>query len=53
MKRIANGIDVDDAALVSSILQTHFTDKYKLSLQPATDSTDDVLHIGYFKLEKL
>ena len=47
------GIDVDDAALVSSILQTHFTDKYKLSLQHATDSTDDVLHIGYFKLEKL
>jgi len=27
--------------------------QYALLITPATDSTEDILHLGYFKLDKL
>jgi hypothetical protein len=47
------GIDVDDAALISDILQKSDRLQYRLILEPHTSLPEDELHIGYFKLDSL
>jgi len=46
------GVDVDDMALVEEILPVAVRQQYKLSLTPAAPGMpEDLLHLGYFKLE--
>jgi hypothetical protein len=45
------GIDVDDATLVAEILPLQMRQTYSIALQPADTVVDDVLHIGYFKID--
>ena len=47
------GIDVDDFFAIDDILAPQFKEKYAIVLQPTRVTEDDVLNIGYFKLDKL
>lgn len=48
------GVDVDDFFAIKDILPMPIKSKYKLVLKPATTNTsEDVLHLGYFKPEKV
>lgn len=46
------GLDVDDLHKVSDILHRDAAGKYSLQITPS-DRPEDVLHIGYLKIEKL
>jgi hypothetical protein len=48
------GIDVDDIHNVADILSEHNKEKYSLKITKTTTSfEEDVLHIGYLKLDKI
>lgn len=47
------GIDVDDIYRIEDILAPASKEKYHLQLRPATVVKDDVIHLGYFKLDKI
>ena len=47
------GVDVDDIYEIEEILSPETKQQYALLLTPAIDSTEDILHLGYFKLDKL
>jgi hypothetical protein len=47
------GIDVDDLYEIKDILPPSIKEKYQLVLSTATAPTEDLLHIGYFKLTAL
>lgn len=47
------GIDVDDIHKVRDILNDSNNPKYSLQISPAQTVSEDVLHIGYLKIEKL
>lgn len=47
------GIDVDDAYNVSDILSPTFHEQFSLSITKTENIAEDVLHIGYYRLEKL
>lgn len=47
------GVDVDDVYDVEDILPKHLKEKYAIQIMPASDRTEDDLHIGYLKLSKL
>jgi len=47
------GIDVDDIYRVEDILCPAHKEKYHLHIQPTEATTEDEIHLGYFKLDKL
>lgn len=47
------GIDVDDIYKIEDILAPEFKDLYHIQITPATDLIDDIINLGYFKLDKI
>jgi hypothetical protein len=47
------GIDVDDMHEIKDILPSSMKEKYQLAISPSAETKEDMLHIGYFKLDKL
>jgi len=47
------GIDVDDIFNVKEILSTTFTEQFELQITPMENLKEDVLHIGYLKIDKI
>lgn len=47
------GIDVDDIYNIEDILAPEFKNQYHIQITPASDSAEDTIHLGYFKLDKI
>ena len=47
------GIDIDDVFNVKEILHASYTEKFELKITVANNSIEDVLNIGYLKLDKI
>ncbi len=47
------GVDVDDIYEIGDILPDTVKEKYAIVLSPATQNTEDEMHVGYLKVEKL
>jgi hypothetical protein len=47
------GVDVDDIFEIEDILPQPVKDKFGILLSPAENETEDVMNIGYFKLDRL
>ena len=47
------GIDVDDIYRIEEILSPGYKDKYHIEIVAEDGLTDDQIHLGYFKLDKL
>lgn len=48
------GIDVDDVYRLEDILNTDLKAKYQIQISPAgNDVTEDPIHLGYFRLDKI
>ena len=47
------GVDVDDIYEIGDILPDTIKEKYAVVLSPAVQKTEDELHVGYLKVEKL
>jgi hypothetical protein len=47
------GIDVDDLYEIEEMLSPVQKEKYLVELQPAESFQDDIIHLGYFKLDSL
>ena len=47
------GIDVDDIYNVADILSKQYKEKYSLKLTKNKSTEEDLLHIGYLKLDKI
>lgn len=47
------GVDVDDMYEIKDILPPYLKEKYQLVISTGTELTEDILHLGYFKLDKL
>lgn len=47
------GIDVDDFYKVDDILASVFSEKFELKITLSENGTEDQLHIGYLKLDKI
>ena len=47
------GVDVDDIYAIEDILPEKMKAKYSIVLSPSDITTEDELHIGYLKLDKL
>jgi hypothetical protein len=46
------GIDVDDIYRIEDILAPDQKEKYHVLITPAADVREDIIHLGYFKLDK-
>lgn len=47
------GIDVDDIFEIEEVLPTSMKNQYSITLQPTNEKREDMLHIGYLKMENL
>ncbi|MDO9374061.1 MAG: DUF1543 domain-containing protein [Ferruginibacter sp.] len=47
------GIDVDDLYELADILPKGYKEQYVIQLTPALEKSPDIIHLGYFKLDKL
>ena len=47
------GVDVDDVHQIEDILPKDLKEKYALQILPDSQSREDVLNLGYFRLDKL
>lgn len=47
------GIDIDDAFKVEEILATTFTERFDIQISESENNNEDMLHIGYLKIDKL
>ncbi|MES2267188.1 MAG: DUF1543 domain-containing protein [Bacteroidota bacterium] len=47
------GIDVDDIYRIEEMLSPTLKDKYYIEITPEDGLTEDEIHLGYFKLDKL
>lgn len=47
------GIDVDDLYEITDILPEEVKENYMIQLLPATEIKEDMVNLGYFKLDKL
>lgn len=47
------GVDVDDAFEISDILPAAFKQHFSILLTPSESREEDVVHLGYLKLDKL
>jgi Domain of Unknown Function (DUF1543) len=47
------GIDVDDIYNIADILSKPYKEMYSLKLSPIESTEEDILHIGYLKLDKI
>ena len=47
------GIDVDDIYNIEEILTPELKEKFALKITKIENATEDELHIGYLKLEKI
>jgi hypothetical protein len=47
------GIDIDDIYRVEDILSPQHKEKYHIEITPDATLTDDEIHLGYFKLDKI
>jgi sulfite reductase alpha subunit-like flavoprotein len=47
------GIDVDDVFNVKEILAPVFTSQFEIQITPSENRTEDQLHIGYLKIDKI
>lgn len=47
------GIDVDDIYEISDLLNPKFKAEYHISIQETTDTSEDIIQVGYLKLSKL
>jgi len=47
------GIDVDDIYRIEDILAPEFKDNYQIQISPVAGLDEDVIQLGYFKLDKL
>lgn len=47
------GIDVDDIYGIEEILSDELKRQYAIEIMPATDTTEDEIHLGYFTMEKI
>ena len=47
------GVDVDDIYGIDEVLSDTTKEQYAIRLKPATTLKEDVLHLGYFKLNSL
>ena len=44
------GVDVDDVYEIKDILSGNLKKQYRISVSPEQTATDDIIHLGYFKL---
>ncbi len=47
------GIDVDDAYRIEDILSDEYKEQYSIHIAKATAVKEDIIHLGYFKLDKI
>jgi hypothetical protein len=47
------GVDVDDVYRIEDVLSRDFKDKYHITITPVNEITEDEIHLGYFKLDKI
>jgi hypothetical protein len=47
------GIDIDDAFNVKEILAPIFTEQFEIKITPSENLTEDKMHIGYLKIDKI
>lgn len=47
------GVDVDDVYQIEDILPKHLKEKYALQISSANHTNEDLLNLGYFRLDKL
>ncbi|GGH21189.1 DUF1543 domain-containing protein [Mucilaginibacter phyllosphaerae] len=47
------GIDVDDIYRIEEMLSPELKDLYQIQITPADNLTEDEVHLGYFRLDKL
>jgi hypothetical protein len=47
------GVDVDDVYRVEDVLSTELKEQFHIQISSATTLTDDEIHLGYFKLDKI
>ena len=47
------GVDVDDVYEIADILPASIKEKFSILLSPGSESIEDELHLGYFRLDKL
>ena len=47
------GIDIDDAFKVEEILAKTFTERFDIQISESNNTNEDMLHIGYLKIDKL
>ncbi len=47
------GIDVDDLYEITDILPEEIKENFTIQLLPATEVKEDIINLGYFKLDKL
>jgi len=47
------GIDVDDIYKIEEMLSPALKDQYHIQITPADNLTEDEVHLGYFRLDKL
>ena len=47
------GIDVDDIYRIEDILWPEYKENFQLIISPAAGRIDDIIHLGYFKLDKI
>ena len=47
------GVDVDDVYEIQDILPGHLKEKYTIELSATTNTIEDQVHLGYFRLDKL
>jgi hypothetical protein len=47
------GIDIDDSFNVKEILLTTYTNQYEIQISKTEKIIEDVLHIGYVKIDTL
>ena len=48
-----HGVDVDDIYRIEKILLPEYKNKFHIVITPATDSFQDTVQLGYFKLDKI
>ncbi|MGZ3880480.1 MAG: DUF1543 domain-containing protein [Flavisolibacter sp.] len=47
------GVDVDDIYEIEDILPSHLKNQYSLRISQAAGGQEDVLHLGYLKIDKI
>lgn len=47
------GVDIDDIYQIEDVLSNEVKQKFRILVSPAAEATEDELHLGYFRLNKI